>query len=77
MKCAMCGCEFSCEQAATACAGCPLARGCKLIRCPKCGYETVAGSRLGGLIRKLRGGGAPPAEVAPADADHCPRRPGS
>ena len=54
MTCPMCGNEFRREEAVTACAGCPAARSCTLVRCPRCGYETVAESRLGILIRKLR-----------------------
>ncbi len=40
MKCSMCGLEFEERTAAAACAGCPLNRGCKLIKCPRCGFET-------------------------------------
>jgi hypothetical protein len=55
MKCPMCGTEYSPDEAASACAKCPLARGrCALVRCPKCGYETVAETRLGRLARKLK-----------------------
>lgn len=41
MKCALCGREFDERQAQNACAGCVVAKGCKLIRCPNCGYETT------------------------------------
>ena len=54
MKCPLCGHEFDRQVAAEACAGCPVAGGCKLIRCPKCGYEMLALTRLGALIRRLR-----------------------
>jgi hypothetical protein len=54
MICPLCGHRFTREQGTAACAGCPLARGCNLVRCPRCGYETVAESRLGRLLRKLK-----------------------
>jgi rubredoxin len=41
MKCALCGHEFDETQAQAACAGCILAQGCKRVRCPNCGYETL------------------------------------
>lgn len=40
MKCSLCGHEFDPESALAPCRGCPLARGCDLVRCPKCGFET-------------------------------------
>lgn len=40
MKCDFCGNKFSKEQADWSCRGCLLAKGCKLVKCPKCGYET-------------------------------------
>ena len=39
MKCGMCGYEFDPEEAETSCGGCPLVKGCGLVRCPRCGYE--------------------------------------
>ena len=41
MKCTLCGSVFDAKQAPTSCAHCPLRQGCKLIRCPNCGYETL------------------------------------
>lgn len=40
MKCTLCGCEFNEEQVESACKGCPTIKGCRLIRCPNCGFET-------------------------------------
>jgi hypothetical protein len=40
MKCAFCGYEFDEEQAESSCKGCFMAKGCKLIKCPNCSYET-------------------------------------
>lgn len=38
MNCGFCRKEFDAAQAANACKGCPMG-GCKLLRCPHCGYE--------------------------------------
>ena len=46
MKCALCGYEFREEEGQAACAGCPLARGCRLVRCPNCGYDMPAEPKL-------------------------------
>lgn len=50
MKCSLCGYEFSAEgggasggnekDAQASCKSCPLMKGCGLIRCPNCGFET-------------------------------------
>ena len=40
MKCSLCGHEFEEKQAQTACANCPMMKGCHLIKCPNCGFET-------------------------------------
>lgn len=40
MKCTLCGHEFDEEKAQKACKTCPMTKGCKLIRCPNCGFET-------------------------------------
>lgn len=40
MKCTLCGFEFEEDQAQPACISCCLMKGCKLIRCPNCGFET-------------------------------------
>lgn len=39
MRCSLCGYEFGEDQAQTACKGCLIMKGCKLIRCPNCGFE--------------------------------------
>lgn len=49
ITCAMCGHVFDAE-AHTACQACPLAKGCSLVCCPACGYETVD-ERRSGLAR--------------------------
>ncbi len=40
LTCAMCGQRFDPAQA-VACQGCPLQKGCQLVRCPACGFEMV------------------------------------
>jgi hypothetical protein len=55
MRCPMCANEFTRDHAALACRGCPFARGCKRVRCPRCGYEMPGETRLGQLVRRLRG----------------------
>ena len=55
MTCPLCGNEFSREEAVGACAGCPAALGCGLVRCPRCGYEMAVESRLGIMMRKWIG----------------------
>jgi len=42
MKCTLCGFVFDAQKGAPACAGCPLVRNCRLVRCPNCGFETPA-----------------------------------
>lgn len=40
MKCALCGYKFDEKDADLSCSGCLMAKGCKLVKCPNCGYET-------------------------------------
>jgi len=54
MKCDFCGHEFDLADAESACVGCPLARGCHLVRCPRCGYEMPPEAKLVSWLRKLR-----------------------
>ncbi len=56
MKCGLCGYEFDPNQAGTVCGGCPLVRGCQLVRCPRCGYEMPPEAKLIGWLRNLRRG---------------------
>jgi hypothetical protein len=46
LRCALCGARYTAAQGRTCPDGCPLQRGCKLLRCPRCGYETPAPTRL-------------------------------
>jgi hypothetical protein len=42
MKCSFCGHDYNEDQSVCACKGCPVAKGCGLMKCPNCGYETPA-----------------------------------
>jgi hypothetical protein len=46
----MCGHEFDERQAGAACRACPMSRGCGLIRCPNCGFESP---RMPGWLQRL------------------------
>lgn len=40
MTCGYCGFEFDLEESRHACAACELVgAGCKLVKCPRCGYD--------------------------------------
>lgn len=53
MRCDFCGHEFDPGDAEAACAGCPLAGDCHLIRCPRCGYEMPPEAKLVTWLRRL------------------------
>lgn len=56
MKCAFCGYEFDENEGIKACGGRPIAN-CNMIRCPKCGYETLPEPKLIKFLkRRLRRG---------------------
>ena len=40
MKCSLCGFLFEESSAASCCGSCPMNSNCKLIKCPRCGFET-------------------------------------
>ncbi len=46
MKCTLCGYTFDENEAPRSCKGCPIMKGCKLIRCPNCSFETPREPRL-------------------------------
>lgn len=53
--CALCGFEFERHDAASCATTCVLARHCKLVRCPNCGYEFPEPSQAPGWLRKWLG----------------------
>ncbi|NIP66674.1 hypothetical protein GWN63_01040 [Candidatus Bathyarchaeota archaeon] len=54
MKCSLCGYEFEEDESVMTCRGCPLRRGCNMIRCPNCGYEVPARSKLAKILKRWR-----------------------
>jgi hypothetical protein len=52
MHCDFCGLEFDPACTESGCDGCPLAKGCSRIRCPRCGYEMLPEAKLIGWLRK-------------------------
>ena len=54
MKCGFCGYEFDSSDAQSSCGACPVARGCHLVRCPRCGYEMPPEARLVSWLRNAR-----------------------
>ncbi|HEX3108773.1 MAG TPA: hypothetical protein VHU41_06735 [Thermoanaerobaculia bacterium] len=49
-ECPLCALEFEYEVCHTTC---PMARGCKMVRCPRCSYEFVEEGLLVSLLRKV------------------------
>ena len=54
IRCDFCGLEFDPDCTEAGCQGCPLARGCSRIVCPRCGYEMLPEAKLVTLIRQIR-----------------------
>ncbi len=54
VTCGFCGRSFEQDRAQPACRACPLARGCKAVRCPHCGYENPVAPALPGWLGRLR-----------------------
>lgn len=54
MRCGFCGGDFDPNEAGTACNGCPLVKGCHLVRCPRCGYEMPPEAKLLTWLRSLK-----------------------
>ena len=54
IDCPMCGYSFEEAEAEDSCRGCPLATGCHLLKCPRCGYEVLREPRLVQAIKTWR-----------------------
>jgi rubredoxin len=56
LKCTLCGYEFDKDEAIDACKNCPtiMSGSCNFIKCPNCGFEIVAESKLLKFLGKLR-----------------------
>jgi hypothetical protein len=51
MRCALCSHEF--DAASQGCRpGCPLARGCGLLCCPRCGHSFPKETRLSAFVKR-------------------------
>jgi len=69
MRCGFCGYDLDPDKAESACGSCPVAKGCHLVRCPRCGYEMPPEARLVKWIRKLRQKAADRSFPAPTSLD--------
>lgn len=57
-ECPLCSTDFTGEECHSSC---PMARGCTMIRCPRCGYEFVESGRFVDMLRRwIRRAPAPP-----------------
>ncbi len=54
VTCGFCRRDFEVDRAQPACQGCPLARACRAVRCPHCGYENPIAPPLPGWLARLR-----------------------
>jgi hypothetical protein len=60
--CPLCSTDFEAE----GCHGsCPMARGCRMTRCPRCGFEFVSEGFIAGLLKKLVGRSSSSADRSP------------
>ena len=48
-ECPLCSMDFTGEECHSAC---PMARGCAMVRCPRCGYEFVESGRFVDMLRR-------------------------
>jgi Fe2+ transport system protein FeoA len=48
-ECPLCGLDFS---GAECHSSCPMARGCSMVRCPRCNYEFVESGRFIDMLRR-------------------------
>ena len=48
-ECPLCGLDFAGEECHSSC---PMARGCAMIRCPRCNYEFVESGRFLDMLRR-------------------------
>jgi len=50
VTCPLCAAPFAPRSCPPAC---PMARGCPMVRCPRCGYEFVTESKIVAYLRSL------------------------
>lgn len=55
MKCDFCGNVFDIDESKGGCAGCPMNKTCKKIKCPNCNYEMYPkpGLKIPGFLKSL------------------------
>lgn len=53
MRCGLCGFRYDEKEAQKSCQSCPVTKGCRLIRCPNCGFETPPEPKWLTYIRDL------------------------
>ncbi len=53
MRCGFCGFEFKEEEGVKGCKNCPMASGCKMVKCPRCNYENVPEPLVAKRIKKI------------------------
>lgn len=53
VACGLCGHRFAPAAETMGCPRCPMARGCAILCCPRCGYEFVTESRIVNFFRRL------------------------
>jgi ferrous iron transport protein A len=54
MKCSFCNSEFTEEESVKSCGHCALFSGCRLVKCPSCGYEMPQTPEIVKRFRKWR-----------------------
>jgi Fe2+ transport system protein FeoA len=71
-ECPLCGTDFEHAECRH---GCPMSRGCAMVRCPRCGYEFVESGKFADMLRRwIRRSPAPPPTPAPAPETSDVRR---
>jgi hypothetical protein len=55
VKCGFCGYEFDEKDGSVGCRECPMASGCRMIKCPRCNYENPPEPAVVRKIRKIFG----------------------
>lgn len=49
--CPLCGRQFD-PKTNQACLKCPFKKGCQMVCCPNCGYQTVVEGKLGNAVKR-------------------------
>lgn len=53
LHCDFCGLDFDPTCAGQSCQGCPFARGCSKVNCPRCGYPILPEAKLITWLKKI------------------------